>query len=180
MIIGNDIVAARGAPTKHLLVVTGSRSIADHPGGEEWVKDHLRQVVRVMEEPGSELAIITGDARGPDAWAREIAIEGGLSCFVYRLSGLVTNAHGAVFGVWDRYSCVDQSKRDTSAWPLERNKGMAHAVGVSMGRGSRMTPVAFVDPASRTHGTVQTLGLLVKLKPSMCVEFGWRQEAARG
>jgi hypothetical protein len=50
-----------------VLLVTGSRSLADDPAAERWARGLIREAL-----DGVGLLIV-GDATGPDAWAWEIA-----------------------------------------------------------------------------------------------------------
>lgn len=52
-----------------VLLVTGSRSLADRPGAEAWARGLIHAALT-----GTDLLIV-GDAPGPDAWAVEIGLD---------------------------------------------------------------------------------------------------------
>lgn len=80
---------ARWAPAPDaaidLLFVTGHRALAEHAASAWWASQQIqRRLVRMA--PGAIL--VTGDAAGPDTWAREFAT--GLVRVVYGKDGCVT------------------------------------------------------------------------------------------
>ena len=72
-----------------ILVVTGSRALADSGSAERWAFDLLHAAVAHAD------TLVTGDARGPDAWALTCARTAGRRWAVYGLDGRVVRGHAA-------------------------------------------------------------------------------------
>ena len=111
-----------------ILVVTGSRALADLPSAERWALALLHEAVDLAG------TVVTGDARGPDAWALTVARGTGRRWASYALDGLVRRGHG------------DPARWTVDA-PPERRDGRALWAAWCLHRDR-----AVVRDAARAHG----------------------------
>lgn len=134
-----------------ILLVTGSRSLADTPAAERWARGELG---RVMAAELSLTRLVVGDAYGPDAWAKEIALD----------------TAGAIMDVWFAIGprWVFDTDPPTRTWwnadgrprvdPFGRNRAMVAHVAATYPRPD-VRVLALFAPWSRTHGTGHTVVL---------------------
>ena len=136
-----------------VLLVTGSRSLADHPGAEAWARGLIRAALADVD------LLIVGDAPGPDAWARSEAKFTPL-VHVYFARG---DAAGRVlrFAPFDSQTAV--WAHDGNTHPLRRNAVMVRAC---VEGGADVRCLALLDGTKRdvpgrraTRGTEHTAGL---------------------
>ena len=131
-----------------ILVVTGSRALADLPSAERWALAALHEAVAVAG------TVVTGDARGPDAWALTVARTAGRRWASYALDGLVRRGHGDP-ARWT----VDAppERRDGralwAAWCLHRDRAVVRDAARAHAAGRSVRVLALVAPWSPTHGT---------------------------
>lgn len=128
-----------------IVIVTGARILADDPAAVRWAREILTR------ELASATLVVAGDARGPDAWAHEIAVS------VDRERWCVDGARlGSVAGAaWRKLApwSTPETTTDPRLRPLARNAAMVQFYT----RAARM--VALYHAASTTHGTAHTVGL---------------------
>ncbi len=137
-----------------ILLVTGSRALCDTEAAEAWAIDVIESAIC---REGPLVGVVTGDARGPDAWAIESATMREQPWTRYDLDGLLTRCAGprqpwALLGTRERTS--------PRRWPLVRNEAMVAAVAAAVASG-RYTAraLALRAPWARTNGTAHTIGL---------------------
>ena len=134
-----------------ILVVTGSRALADSGSAERWAFDLLHAAVAHAD------TLVTGDARGPDAWALTCARTAGRRWAVYGLDGRVVRGHAAPVA-WT----VDAppERRDGralwAAWCLHRDRAIVRDAARAAARGRAVRVLALVAPWSETRGTEYT------------------------
>ena len=129
-----------------ILVVTGSRAIADLPSAERWALDLLREQVQHAD------TLVTGDARGPDAWALTCARVAGRRWAVYGLDGRVMRGHAAPV----RWTVdAPPERRDGralwAAWCLHRDRALVRDAARAAARGRAVRVLALVAPRSETR-----------------------------
>lgn len=138
-----------------LVCVTGSRALTGHADARAWLRAELDRLAPAV--------VVTGDARGPDAWALEwCADAANMNSMVYALDGMVHHQrHHALFA-WKaayRWADVPPSEcRDPRPWPWLRNEAMLRAVAEST-VDAEVTVVGLRCPDATTRGTEHTLGL---------------------
>ena len=136
-----------------ILVVTGSRVLADLPSAERWALDLLRSAVQHAD------TVVTGDAGGPDAWALSAARTAGRRWAVYGLDGLVRRGHGPPVP-WT--ADAPPERRDGralwAAWCLHRDRAIVRDAVRAHAAGRSVQVLALVAPWSPTHGTEYTAG----------------------
>ena len=135
-----------------VLLVTGSRSLARIPGAEAWARGLIREALR-----GCDLLIV-GDAEGPDAWARALATANETRTRCYHVHGLhrgwITDSDIA-----DPVARWDEGVTRGRRYPLARNAAMVADAAGFFDAGATVSVLALVDTASRTQGTLHTVGL---------------------
>jgi hypothetical protein len=139
-----------------VIVVTGSRSLADSPAAEAWARGVLRE--HLAREPAW---LFVGDARGPDDWAAEIAQSLGLPRARWKLDGLVVFARPSGSGGWKHWARAEDAaaRRGDRRWPLERNRALIDAAAKAAADAWSVRVLGLVDERSRTRGTDHTLRL---------------------
>lgn len=158
----------------NVLLVTGSRALADTPGARAWAHGVLDEALISVD------LLVAGGAAGPDTWARELAerVRPLVAWREYRLDGGVHTPRGLV-ARWD--AAVLPSDRDELASPtrrpLRRNRAMVEAVARAAAAGHRVRVVAVRAPWARTAGTAYTARLAreagLRVVECVCpVQFG--------
>ena len=144
-------VAGGDAVSAQVVIVTGSRALADDPAATRWARDILTR------ELASATLVVAGDARGPDAWAHEIAagFVAPIDCERWCVNGLREAHLGSVRTTWYQLTpwSTPETPRDPRLRPLARNAAMV----MFFTRAARM--VALYSPAATTRGTAHTVGL---------------------
>ncbi len=138
----------------NLLLVTGSRALANTPAAEWWATQRILTALSRLDL-GAEL--VTGDARGPDEWARRLAIH-------LRVPTLVFNLWGKVEDSGEGWRWTQQQRPPFAApegkrWPLVRNAAMVDYVRGRAAGGARVHVLALAAPWADTRGTGHTAGL---------------------
>lgn len=121
-----------------VVIVTGARILADDPAATRWAREILSR------ELASATLVVAGDARGPDAWAHEIArgMVAPIACERWCANGAVERRVSAE-GWWrDDPWGTPETTTDPKRRPLARNAAM----------------IAAYDPF-RTHATVRLVAL---------------------
>ena len=154
-----------------VLLVTGSRSLADHPGAEAWARALIRTALEGVA------LLIVGDAPGPDAWALREAWDHSTDGRAFYVRRYVTHGHHAGWVVTEAEMRrrpwthdIPPRKGDprdlTRAWYLLRNERMVVSARDLLNRGHVVTALALLDGTKRdapgrraTRGTEHTAGL---------------------
>ena len=134
-----------------IVIVTGSRALADSPEATRWAREILAR------ELASATLVIAGDARGPDTWAHEIAqgFAAPIDCERWCVNGAVERRVSAV-GWWrDDPWGTPETTTDPRRRPLVRNVAM---IASCEGRADTRI-VGLIDAASKTRGTQHTLSI---------------------
>lgn len=157
-----------------VLLVTGSRSLADNPDAARWTREHVAAMsARVHNPNDAGFGVACGDARGPDTWAAEFADRLGYKRRVFALDGWIYDRDGRR----DRWIMGDVravKARYGRRFPLERNKALVEVVAIAQQHfGERALCLGLIDPASATNGTRHTLRL-ARERGIECVEMEWR------
>lgn len=140
----------------NLLLVTGSRALADTSAAHDWARVQLRSAVAAMVPSGLPPAcVLTGGCEGsPDFWVREPARARGFTVVEYRLDG-GRYVNGERNGDWPHRFAYRPGSRP---WPLVRNKALV-AAAVACSEAWDVRVLALVAPWSKTHGTEYTASL---------------------
>ncbi len=150
-----------------VLLVTGSRSLATHPGAEAWAREHIRRALEGVS------LLIVGDASGPDAWALEEARSAEVAWREYialepARAGWVSSRGVPKLTRWSDRAPPQRgdSREEWSAWCHERNAAMAVYAGASARNGHDVRCLALLDGTKRdapgrraTRGTEHTAAL---------------------
>lgn len=143
-----------------VLLVTGARSLADHPGAEAWARALIREALAGVD------LLIVGDAPGPDAWAWDadetLAPHRWQFCVRGARAGAINMR--SIVGGYDAVSRWTAEGQTTH--PLARNGAMVSTARHHMLRGCDVRVLALLDglkadaPGRRaTRGTEHTAGL---------------------
>lgn len=136
-----------------ILLVTGSRALADRPESREWGRDVVRDALAVLP---TDALVVTGDAEGPDAWALAEGAASGRIVRVYVVNGSLTLFGGAgaeTLPNWDTNGAA--ARLPWSRRPLARNAAMVRWCAAQ----PDARCLALLAPWARTHGTAHTIGL---------------------
>jgi hypothetical protein len=142
-------------PRRPLVLVTGSRALAGRDGAETWLVEHLGALAPCV--------LVTGDARGPDAWAAQWGRDRQATITrTYRLSGAVCTADlNEPVGWWarrdERPPMPDDNRALWGAWCLHRDRRMVRHVA-RRAADYEVTVLALRSSTSATHGTEFTVG----------------------
>lgn len=150
---------------KRILLVTGSRALADTPRAKRWARARLHESIAWMLDAEAALLMHGGCWDGtrpnpsdnPDWWAHEIVVPNGIAAEVYTAIGAIevhrrdpSSPAGATatYGRW--------AAEGAAPTPLERN---VHMIGVAAARAKNIDVrvVGLVAPWSTTRGTHHTL-----------------------
>lgn len=132
-----------------LALVTGSRALAGNADARAWLRARLDVLAPAV--------VVTGDARGPDAWAAEWCSASRASAVVYRLDGRVVTPFGPPT-LWtpEPPPARDAGRALWSAWCLHRDRVMVQHVARRADRYA-VTVLALTSQASTTQGTAYTV-----------------------
>jgi len=144
-----------------VILVTGSRALADTPSAAEWCQGILADTIGALP-PGS--IVVHGFADGPDTWAWEACARFGVRQRAYYATGRLEDGVPAREGAsreiavsrwigWTSLDAIPLRRR-----PLERNRAMVSWCAAQ----PDARCLALVAPWSRTHGTEHTAGLARK------------------
>ena len=144
----------------NVLVVCGARSLLQCPGAEQAVAELLEPLLQTTP------LVVTGDAAGPDTWAKQLALTAMLPWEQWCTTGLVLRSY-TEFKRWS-------PSRAPS--PLDRNAAMVRQVYERHALfGDRVVCVGFTDPMSKTHGTDHTLRF-ARLHGIWTARFSWQRD----
>ena len=160
-----------------VLLVTGSRSLADHPGAEAWARALIRTALAGVD------LLIVGDAPGPDAFAVGIAriMEVPTSIYDTRTvnAGWVVDADSNRQFHWTA-ARPPTGTRGWKPWLLSRNEAMVSDAAKMLQHGHDVRCLALLDGTKRdapgrraTRGTEHTAGLAERAGLSVQREV-WR------
>lgn len=127
----------------YLLVVAGSRSLAESLDSMTWLIDHLDPLIAYLV--ARKGVLMQGGAPGPDLIAAVMAKRWGVRVVTYRKDGTRLDTHGP------------SSKFMERGHPLERNRLMMKAAAAAVDKHWDVDVVGFFDPTSRTQGTLNAL-----------------------
>lgn len=131
-----------------LLLVTGSRALARTPAAEWWATQRILAALSRLDL-GAEL--VTGDAIGPDEWARKAAIAAGLPALVFNLYGKVID--GREGWRWTEQQRPTFGSLEGKRWPLVRNAAMVDYASGRAAGGARVQVLALTAAWAPTRGT---------------------------
>ena len=134
----------------NLLLVTGSRALALTAPARWWA---TRRILAALARLDDGADLVTGDAAGPDEWARRLAIAAGVPALVFNLYGRVID--GQAGWRWTeqvRPFGVPEAKR----WPLRRNDAMVQYAAERAASGARVQVLALTAGWATTKGTQYT------------------------
>lgn len=139
-----------------LLVVTGARATAESDRAAEWARGAIVQAFD-QERPSK---LVTGDARGPDDYARREAVKRRVPFYCYAGSGQITGRDGRAWGRWtqDLPPDSDANRAEWGAWFLHRDRVMMRHVARRARDGATVCVLAIHAPWSETEGTAFTVG----------------------
>lgn len=135
-----------------LVMVTGSRALAGAVAAQTWLVDRLDGLAPSL--------VVTGDARGPDAWAADWARENRTALRCYDLAGRITDGARVPAAVgWTKAAppASDAGRALWAAWCLHRDRVMARHVARRADRYA-VTVLALTSRSSDTKGTAFTVG----------------------
>lgn len=141
-----------------IILVTGSRVLGDHDCEHA---PHARAVLEtLLALSPPRTAIVTGDAPGPDEWAREWCYQHRPHALrVYALSGAVYNGLRAEHRRWST-EADDLANTLPERVPLLRNARMvAQCAELQRSHDARVEVIGLVAEWSTTKGTEHTLRL---------------------
>lgn len=147
-----------------VLLVTGSRRLADTPAALRWARAAILRAVADCLERTDVLRVVVGDAEGADSEAEDIARAlnvafPGVTYSVFRLDGTVL--HGDRENErWTDLPRPEKGTPEAPRWPLKRNAAMVARVA----RRVRVTVLALKAPWSETDGTGHTARLAAEAK----------------
>lgn len=133
-----------------LVLVTGSRDLAGNDAAHAWLIDRLDTIAPSV--------VVTGDARGPDAWAADWARENRAPLRCYDLAGWVTDAARVAQVAWTPAAppAHDAGRALWGAWCLHRDRVMVQHVAKRAGDYA-VTVLAARALWSKTNGTAFTI-----------------------
>lgn len=144
--------------TRALILVTGSRALADTPAATIWAKGVLRAAIGALPLDG---VVCAGDASGPDLYALTLARRMKLATISFRLDG-VRVVSGEPAQRWYHDPDDTAEARFGRRWPLVRNERMVDEVALWARLWCVASVVAVHAPWARTHGTAHTVTLARK------------------
>lgn len=121
-----------------ILVVTGARAAAASAPAEAWARGAIAEAF----DTHHPAKLVTGDARGPDDYARREAVKRRVPFYCYAGSGKITGADA----------------REWAAWFLHRDRVMVQHVVRRVREGATALVLAIYAPWSVTEGTAFTVG----------------------
>lgn len=135
-----------------VLLVTGSRALADTTEAHQWAWETLiREVYKWRPD-----LVLNGGARGPDAWSSRLARIVGVPCYELLTTGEVRTI-GKPHP--DYAPGRDGRWHDTAADPLTRNRALVTACDELVTQLATVRVLALLSPDSSTRGTAHTVGL---------------------
>ncbi len=140
--------------TATILLVTGSRALADRADSAAWARGILYDAIRTPARP----RVYTGDASGPDTWAIALA---GSGYTQWARDGAIYCWMGAPDreGWWIEPPHPPVLPRTRDEWRrrlLARDRAMVAHAALWASRGDTVRVLALRAPWSETHGTDYT------------------------
>lgn len=134
--------------TARVLLVTGSRALADTPAAEAWSRTEIARAIADY----APTMVVAGDARGPDTWAAEAARA--LIFQRWQVNGYVATRGQRInaFRPWPESQAVADPRRR----PLERNRVMVRAMAERVRERDLVSVLALTASWATTHGTEHT------------------------
>lgn len=136
-----------------VLLVTGSRSLAKHPGAEAWARDLIREALEGVN------LLIVGDAEGPDRWAWAEVSRRSIRADQWCASGPSAGLVVTIPRGWRHWT-------RGNTHPLARNAAMVRDAASMIEHGAAVRCLALFDGTKRdapgrraTRGTEHTAGL---------------------
>lgn len=142
--------------TARVLLVTGSRALADTPAAEAWARAQIVDHCHHAWWGKPPTLIVTGDARGPDTYAVEYARANHVPHERWGLDGYreqYRNGGGIATRWWPEGTPQLHPKR----WPLERNRRMVEGVAEMRVAGASVRVFSLTAAWARTQGTAHTV-----------------------
>lgn len=144
-----------------VLLVTGSRSLANHPGAEAWARGLIHAALVSVD------LLIVGDAPGPDAWAAdEASPDDRITVHRYITRGRDAGWIVTPQDPGDEEHFVSRWAQSNDTHPLKRNAAMVRHAAVRAELGRDVRVLALLDGTKRdvpgrraTRGTEHTAGL---------------------
>lgn len=167
-----------------VLLVSGSRAFAKPPFSERAVEWAVGQITDEISRLSREfdLRVVTGDATGPDQWAKNASAYAKVPYVVYTKHGdrkLADVSLGAddgnrapaTVGTWTTASPPRHTEHERwREWLLERDRVMATEVVQSAKNGRFVIVLGIVAPWSATHGTQHTLACARKAAEALSTD----------
>lgn len=157
-------------PTRHLLLVTGSRSFATpfadprkeaiRLEGVAWGKPLVERAILALP-PGA--IVMHGGAIGPDQWAADVCNAHKIRMVVYLISGWRMDSGGKQ----RRWAMARQH-------PLKRDAALVRGCARALADKWVVGCVGVVDEASETHGSDYTMGLC-RQETIPVTRYGWHK-----
>ncbi len=137
---------------KSLLLVTGSRALADYPEAQDWAETQLAGRIGT----GDWGVVLNGGCPlSPDAWSTDIAARAGVAWVEYRLDGHRYGSDGKT-KLW---VAERSDRKKPHPHPHERNQAMVDLGRRMLADGWRVLVLGLVAPWSKTRGTQVTIGM---------------------
>lgn len=147
-----------------VLLVTGSRSLATHPGAEAWARGLIHAAMFNAH------LLLVGDAEGPDEWAWDVGAFHVRCRWKFNATGIGAgwiyqhdNGTDLASVTMERVRWIAEGQ---STHPLSRNRVMVATARAHMLRGHDVRCLALLDGTKRdapgkraTRGTEHTAGL---------------------
>lgn len=139
-----------------ILVVTGARASVASAPAEAWARGAIAEALNT-HRPSK---LVTGDARGPDDYARREAVKRRVPFYCYAASGRITGVDGREWGRWTRDlpPDSDSTRVEWKAWYLHRDRVMVQHAARRVREGVTALVLAIYAPWSDTEGTAFTAG----------------------
>lgn len=138
----------------NFLLITGSRSLEQHPTSRRWVHDTIQAAIAEHDID----AVVSGNAPGPDVWSCTAAMGADVAHIEFQANETVAivpslKGKGLFPRVWlsppELAIYIPRNKL-----PLARNIAMVRHVAALA---PKALVLAFMDPQSTTHGTLHTV-----------------------
>jgi hypothetical protein len=139
-----------------ILVVTGARAAAASAPAEAWARGAIAEAF----DTHHPAKLVTGDAHGPDDYARREAVKRRVPFYCYAGSGKITGADAREWGRWTQDLPPEPmtNRAEWAAWFLHRDRVMVRHVVRRVREGATALVLAIYAPWSVTEGTAFTVG----------------------
>lgn len=151
--------------SESLLIVIGSRCMADSEAAKAWAKSELWRWLRCRRSTAVSATFLSGGADGPDSWGEAGAVHLGVPAVGYLLDGS-RSLVGAPASGPDRWTDDEPPAAGSWSWKkwcLRRNDAVVMSAACSAARARRAAEaLAVVAPWSHTQGTEYTARRLAR------------------